>query len=329
MPISDFFWGGFIAALAPGTRPAARRESVLSLRPGLDRHRAEHGPVDPPVRDAEGDAEEVVVKTGFGAVVHKLFSLPMPEMRGWEIDTFEKLERREFDDPRDRRRFHEPATTRSPAWATVSSATRRRGSRRSSPCGPTSRLRQHDRGQRVPDAARRPAERACSGWPSTRSAWARSSTASASIYLECAKAEIDAAARPARRLRDLGRRGLQEGHVLLAGLLARALQAVGGADDRLRPRARAAGDLPRLRQREGDLPRLHRDRHRRLQPARGQGRHGRRRAAPAVRPPHRRSAATATCRSGRPATARPSGARCCASSTRPRAAATSSSPTTR
>jgi hypothetical protein len=31
----------------------------------------------------------------------------MPEMQAWEIDTFEKLERAEFDDPRDRRRFFE------------------------------------------------------------------------------------------------------------------------------------------------------------------------------------------------------------------------------
>jgi uroporphyrinogen-III decarboxylase len=31
----------------------------------------------------------------------------MPEMRAWEIDTFEKLEQAKFDDPRDRRRFFE------------------------------------------------------------------------------------------------------------------------------------------------------------------------------------------------------------------------------
>jgi uroporphyrinogen-III decarboxylase len=37
--------------------------------------------------------------------MHKLFAFPMPEMRAWETDTFEKLERVEFDDPRDRRRF--------------------------------------------------------------------------------------------------------------------------------------------------------------------------------------------------------------------------------
>jgi len=46
-----------------------------------------------------------VVKTGFGAVMHKHFEFPMPEMRAWETDSFEKLERVEVDDPRDPRRF--------------------------------------------------------------------------------------------------------------------------------------------------------------------------------------------------------------------------------
>jgi tetratricopeptide (TPR) repeat protein len=47
----------------------------------------------------------VVVKTGFGAILRKRYAYPMPEMRAWEIDTLAKLERAEFDDPRDRRRF--------------------------------------------------------------------------------------------------------------------------------------------------------------------------------------------------------------------------------
>jgi uroporphyrinogen-III decarboxylase len=47
------------------------------------------------------------VRTGFGAVLRKHFAFPMPEMCAWETDTFEKLERAEFDDPRDGRRFLE------------------------------------------------------------------------------------------------------------------------------------------------------------------------------------------------------------------------------
>ena len=52
------------------------------------------------------------------------------------------------------------------------------------------------------------------------------------FYLEMAKAEIEAGAGPARRLRDLGRRGLQEVHLHVAALLARVLQALGRADGR-------------------------------------------------------------------------------------------------
>jgi uroporphyrinogen-III decarboxylase len=37
--------------------------------------------------------------------MHKRFAFPMAEMRDWETDTFDKLERAEFDAPRDRRRF--------------------------------------------------------------------------------------------------------------------------------------------------------------------------------------------------------------------------------
>jgi len=43
--------------------------------------------------------------TGFGAVMHKHFSMPMPEMHDWETDTLEKLEAAVFDDPCDPRRF--------------------------------------------------------------------------------------------------------------------------------------------------------------------------------------------------------------------------------
>ena len=99
--------------------------------------------MDPWIRPFETireTAEEVVVKTGFGAIMHKHFEFPMPEMRAWEIDTFEKLERAEFDDPRDRaallRGRRQPDRRRG---RRLRSATRRRGSRRSSRCGRTSR----------------------------------------------------------------------------------------------------------------------------------------------------------------------------------------------
>jgi uroporphyrinogen decarboxylase len=45
------------------------------------------------------------VKTGYGAIMRKVFSCPMPEFIGWEIDTLEKLEAARFDNAADARRF--------------------------------------------------------------------------------------------------------------------------------------------------------------------------------------------------------------------------------
>ena len=64
--------------------------------------------MDPWIRSFETIREtrdEVVVKTGFGAVMRKVFDCPMPEFIGWETDTLEKLEATRFDPPDDRRRF--------------------------------------------------------------------------------------------------------------------------------------------------------------------------------------------------------------------------------
>lgn len=133
VPISDFFWGGFVR----------RWRAELSLPDDADPYHhydldwiVTVPNMDPwirPFTTLNETAEEVVVKTGFGAVLHKHFAYPMPEMRSWETDTFEKLERAEFDDPRDRRRFFEAGDNQiagvgdgferdSPAWiATVQS----------------------------------------------------------------------------------------------------------------------------------------------------------------------------------------------------------------
>jgi hypothetical protein len=105
VPISDFFWGSFIERwrheldLPADANPYYHYDlDWISTVPNMD-------PWIRPFETLKEDAEEVVVKTGFGAVMHKHFQFPMPEMRGWETDTFEKLEAAEFDDPRDRRRF--------------------------------------------------------------------------------------------------------------------------------------------------------------------------------------------------------------------------------
>ena len=107
VPISDFFWGGFVRRW--------RQELGLPLDTDIYRYYdldwiVTTPNMDPWIRPFETlqeTAEEVVVKTGFGAILNKRFDVPMPEMRAWEVDTLEKLERVEFDDPRDQRRFHE------------------------------------------------------------------------------------------------------------------------------------------------------------------------------------------------------------------------------
>lgn len=107
VPISDFFWGSFVE----------RWREELGL--GEDANPYEHYDLDwivtlpnmdPHIRAFETVREtpdEVVVRTGFEAVIRKRFDLPMPEPLGWDTDTLEKLESFELDDPRDRRRFFE------------------------------------------------------------------------------------------------------------------------------------------------------------------------------------------------------------------------------
>ena len=107
VPISDFFWGGFMRrwrqelGLPPDANPYYHYDlDWIVTVPNMD-------PWIRPFQTLKETAEEVVVKTGFGAIMHKHFEFPMPEMRGWETNTFEALERAAFDDPRDRRRFFE------------------------------------------------------------------------------------------------------------------------------------------------------------------------------------------------------------------------------
>ncbi len=105
VPISDFFWGSFIErwrhelGLPADANPYYHYDlDWIVTVPNMD-------PWIRPFETLQETTEEVVVRTGFGAVMHKHFQHPMPEMRAWETDTFEKLERAAFDDPRDPRRF--------------------------------------------------------------------------------------------------------------------------------------------------------------------------------------------------------------------------------
>ena len=105
VPISDFFWGGFIERwrrdlkLPPDANPYYYYDlDWIATVPNMD-------PWIRPFQTIRETKDEVVVKTGFGATMRKRFELPMPEMSAWDIDSIEKLSAAKFDDPRDQRRF--------------------------------------------------------------------------------------------------------------------------------------------------------------------------------------------------------------------------------
>jgi uroporphyrinogen decarboxylase len=127
VPISDFFWGGF--------KERWRRE--LGLAPDADPYYhydldwiVTVPNMDPHIRSFETLSEtaaEVVVKTGYGAIMRKKFDCPMPEFIGWDTDSIDKLEAFEFDGAFDRRRYFEAGDNQiagvgdgfernSPAW---------------------------------------------------------------------------------------------------------------------------------------------------------------------------------------------------------------------
>ena len=213
VPISDFFWGGFTRrwrkelGLPDDANPYFHYDLDLIVTvPNMD-------PWIRPFETLKEDAEEVVVKTGFGAIMHKHFEFPMPEMRAWEIDSFEKLERAKFDDPRDRRRFFAGGDNQiagvgdgfernSPAWLDTVKSLR--------PDLPS--LRQHDRGERMPHAAHRPAERdALDG--RTSGTHGRGHQPHRSALSRMCPGRDGRGRGIARRFCHLGRRGLQKGNV--------------------------------------------------------------------------------------------------------------------
>jgi uroporphyrinogen decarboxylase len=105
VPISDFFWGSFIRRWRQELNLPADANPYyyydldwIATVPNMDPH----------IRSFETlreDESEVVVRTGFEAVLNKRFDLPMPEAVSWDTDTIEKLEAFAFDSPDDRRRF--------------------------------------------------------------------------------------------------------------------------------------------------------------------------------------------------------------------------------
>ncbi len=105
VPISDFFWGSFIE----------RWRKDLHLPPDADIYRyydldwiVTVPNMDPHIKQFEilrENEEEVLVRTGFEAVIRKKFDHPMPAYLNFETDVIEKMEAFRFDDPWDERRY--------------------------------------------------------------------------------------------------------------------------------------------------------------------------------------------------------------------------------
>ncbi len=105
VPISDFFWGSFLK----------RWREELGLAPDTDIYRyydldwlVTTPNMDPHIKSFEilkETPEEVVVRTGFEAVLQKKYDLPMPAFVRFETDSIEKMAAFTFDDPWDDRRF--------------------------------------------------------------------------------------------------------------------------------------------------------------------------------------------------------------------------------
>jgi len=127
VPVSDFFWGSFLERW--------RRELGLALDADIYRYYDLDWVVtipnmDPHIKPFEilrQSPEEVVVRTGFEAVIRKRLDYPMPAFLAFQTDTLEKLEAFGFYDPWDERRFFSPGDNQiagvgdgfernSPAW---------------------------------------------------------------------------------------------------------------------------------------------------------------------------------------------------------------------
>ncbi len=105
VPVSDFFWGSFLE----------RWREELGLTPDSDIYKyydldwiVTIPNMDPHIKDFEilkESDEEVVVRTGFEAVIRKKFEDPMPRFEKFDTDTIDKTKTFNFDDPYDERRY--------------------------------------------------------------------------------------------------------------------------------------------------------------------------------------------------------------------------------
>jgi len=106
VPVSDFFWGNFLErwrrelGLPADADPYRYYDLDWQVTtPNMDPH------IQPfeVLRESEG---EVVVRTGFEAVIRKQFADPMPAFLAFGTDTLGKMAAFSFDDPWDERRYY-------------------------------------------------------------------------------------------------------------------------------------------------------------------------------------------------------------------------------
>ncbi len=105
VPVSDFFWGSFLK----------RWREELGLPEDTDVYTyydldwiVTIPNMDPHIKDFEivkENEEEVIVRTGYEALIRKKFADPMPAFLEFSTDTIEKMRSFSFDDPWDERRY--------------------------------------------------------------------------------------------------------------------------------------------------------------------------------------------------------------------------------
>lgn len=105
VPISDFYWGSFLTRWRQELGLPADTDiydyydldwavTIPNLDPHIKRFEVLHE-----------DENEIVVRTGFEAVIRKKLADPMPAFLRFETDTIEKMAAFQFDDPWDERRW--------------------------------------------------------------------------------------------------------------------------------------------------------------------------------------------------------------------------------
>jgi len=105
VPVSDFFWGSFLKRWREEFDLSADADIYryynldwMQFNPNLDPHIK-------PFEVLKDSPEEVVVRTGFEAVLFKKFNQAMPAFLSFDTDTIDKMIAFEFDDPWDTRRY--------------------------------------------------------------------------------------------------------------------------------------------------------------------------------------------------------------------------------